>query len=342
MNDRIARARERHYPFVAQVMAEVTRARPGRHDVLATMCAEQLATGGKRLRAVLPVLVAEALGEDPSRAYPLAAACELLHNATLVHDDVLDGDTVRRGHPTVWARHGIGQAINLGDAMYFQALLCLERLIEPADVRWALARDLADAAARVIAGQARELELKDLPRPSCADYLDLVADKTAALFALPLVGAARLVGAPAALLDTLGEAARHLGLLFQVQDDLLDLWGDKGRNAAGNDVREGKISLLVVHALARAAPDDEARLRRVLQAPRDGTGDADVAWATRLFERAGALAAALDEIRGRQQALATLPGLATCPALAELVSGLSVAFTAPIAHLAPCVGEVGL
>jgi hypothetical protein len=66
-----------------------------------------------------------------------------------------------------------------------------------------------------------------------------------------------------------------------------------------------------------------------------------VAWATRLFERAGALAAALDEIRGRQQALATLPGLATCPALAELVSGLSVAFTAPIAHLAPCVGEVG-
>ena len=329
----ISAARTRHYPAIEALIREALGSVTGRGGLLSEMCAFHLATGGKRLRAVLAVLVAEALGSAGARAYPLAAACEVLHNATLVHDDAQDGDLERRGRPTVWARYGLGQAINVGDALYLAGLACLDRLEAPDGTRWALARHLVDGVGRVIDGQVRELELKDAPDPTLDAYVAMVEQKTSALFALPLVGAARLCGAGPEVLSALAEDATHLGVVFQIQDDLVDLWGDKGRDARGNDVREGKISVLVVHALGLADDDEAGRLRRVLREPRETTRAEDVAWAVELFARVGARDRALAEIGRREQAIARVPGLDDHPALARLITGLTAALTAPVALL---------
>lgn len=328
-----AQAHERHYPAIETILVEVTRSEHPDGSLLTTMCDYHLGTGGKRLRALLPVLLAEALGADAPGLYPFAAACEMLHNATLVHDDVQDRDGTRRGQPTVWARYSEPQAINLGDAMYFYSLLCLDQLDVSAERRWQIARMMLQSTTRVIDGQVREFELQAKRSPTPADYVQMVTGKTSALFALPLVGAATLCGATPALREALADSAVHLGVIFQLQDDLLDLYGDKGRQQRGTDIQEGKVSALVVHALELASPQDASRLSEILAKPRHETTAADVAWATRCMEECGSQQVALDEIRSRERAVAQLAGLAEVPAVLRLVTRLTEAFVSPISHL---------
>lgn len=329
----IASAHQTHYTAVGAILDEVVRTQHPAGSLLVEMCDYHLGTGGKRLRALLPVLLAETLQEDVARVYPFAAACEMLHNATLVHDDVQDGDTVRRGHPTVWAKYSVPQAINLGDAMYFYAMLCLDRLNTTDDRRWQLARLLLQSTTRVIDGQVKEFLLKDQPLPTPADYLQMIQAKTAALFALPLVGSGILYGAPPVLLEALEQSAIHLGVVFQLQDDLLDLYGDKGRDQRGSDIQEGKVSALVVHTYLLATPSDSRRLAEILAKPRNKTTAADIKWAIELMSTCGARDAVLSEIRRREEAVAGLTALATVPAVRSLLAGLTGAFVAPICHL---------
>src|SRR6185295_17019159 len=112
-----------------------------------TMVREHLASGGKRLRARLALTALTALGGERAHGIAWAAACELLHNATLVHDDVQDGDELRRGQPTVWARHGVAQAINAGDLLFALPYLAVDHLAAPDSLRYLLCRALAQAAA---------------------------------------------------------------------------------------------------------------------------------------------------------------------------------------------------
>ncbi len=333
ISEAIRQAHDRHYPAIAEILADVVEAQHGDGHLLSQMCRYHLGTGGKRLRALLPCLVAEALGRSAGPIYPFAAACEMLHNATLVHDDLQDGDTTRRGFPTVWAHYSTAQAINLGDGMYFYALLCLDQLDMFPELRWQVAQQLMTSTVRVIDGQVREFSLKEFAAPRPEQYLSMVERKTSALFELPLVGSARLCGASPELCDALTEAAAHLGIIFQLQDDILDLYGDKGRNEPGSDIREGKISALVVHALELADDADRTRLRAVLFADRLATSPDDVSWAINMMDKCGALSAALMEIKLREEQVATLSGLSVEPALRELVTQLTTAFVAPIAHL---------
>jgi geranylgeranyl diphosphate synthase, type I len=330
---KIAQAHTRHYLSIETVMADVVGAEHPQGSLLVEMCDYHLGTGGKRLRALLPVMLAESLDSDATRLYPFAAACEMLHNATLVHDDVQDGDTTRRGQPTVWAKFSSAQAINLGDAMYFYALLCLDRLDVDARRRWQLARLLLQSTTRVIDGQVQEFQLQEQPLPTTTDYVEMIQRKTSALFALPLVGSATLCDASPALRGALAEAAIHLGVVFQLQDDLLDLYGDKGRGQRGSDILEGKISALVVHSLELAAAEDREHLREILARPREETTTADISWATTLMEECGAQRIVLDEIRRREAAVASLKALDEAPETQALVTGLTKAFVAPIAHL---------
>ncbi len=333
IREAIRLAHGRHYPAIASILTGVVREQHGEGHLLAEMCQYHLETGGKRLRALLPCLVAEALGREAAPLYPFAAACEMLHNATLVHDDLQDGDVTRRGAATVWVRYSTAQAINLGDAMYFYALLCLDHLEVDATLRWQIARQLVTGTARVIDGQVREFALKEVGAPRPEQYLAMVERKTSALFALPLVGSAQLCGASQGLCQALAEAAVHLGIIFQLQDDLLDLYGDKGRSEPGSDIREGKISALVVHALELASSVDSARLRTILSADRGATSQADVEWATDMLVGCGARAAVLGEIRAREERVAALSGFAGEPALQALVRQLTSLFVGPIIHL---------
>ncbi|MBW2457396.1 MAG: hydroxymethylglutaryl-CoA reductase, degradative [Deltaproteobacteria bacterium] len=330
---RFSSLRDQYWPAIADHIDQVVDGTTPEDSSLTAMCGYHMDTGGKRLRALLPLMVAEALGESPDKLVALGAACEMLHNATLVHDDLQDGDLVRRGQMTVWNRFGVPQAINLGDAMFYFAVLLCQRVDAPAPRRETLVRRLLTATLRVIDGQEREFGLKARGNVSLDDYCTMVEGKTSGLFALPMAGAAELCGAPAELIAGLEEAARHLGVLFQIQDDTLDLYGDKGRELRGSDIAEGKRSALVVHALEHAGEDDARWLLGVLDKERTKTSREEIAEAARLLETTGSLRFALDEIRERRERAAQVPAVMAHEALQSLVVAMSDLFLKPIAPL---------
>ncbi len=269
--------------------------------VVAAMAGEHLATGGKRMRARLVMETCAAYGVEQRAAAGFAAAVEMLHNATLVHDDIQDGDTVRRGLPTVWARHGVAQAINVGDLML---MLPISRHVAslPVDevIRWRLAEALTRHAEAVVRGQADDLSLRD--RLQANPSLDAVEEllscaerKTAALFSLCAEGAALLAGKSPAEARSVAEPFAAVGVAFQLVDDLIDAYGDKGRAAPGNDVREGKVSILVAEHLA-LHPAERTWLLDILALPREQTRDAQVHHVLTRMAEGGALDAALSQV----------------------------------------------
>lgn len=325
--------RDSHWPEMEALMATFVRSATPPGSTLVEMCEYHMETGGKRLRALLPLLVGEAFGVDPKRMLPFGAACEMLHNATLVHDDLQDGDLVRRGRMTVWNRYGVPQAINLGDAMFYFAVLLTQEFDAPALRREQATRLLVTETLRVIDGQEREFQLKGLPDVTLEDYFAMVEGKTSGLFALPMAGAATLCDAPDSLCRALGEAARHMGVLFQIQDDTLDLYGDKGRDQRGSDIGEGKRSALVVHALRHASAHDAAWLRELLDRDRAATSQDEIDRAIELLTRTGSLRFALDEMARRKATALAIPEIEANPQLHQLVRGMCELFMKPLEPL---------
>ena len=325
--------RKRHLPEILFLLDDVIREAELAGSGLAEMCRYHFQTGGKRLRALLPLLVADCLGEDPAKAVAMGAACEMLHNATLVHDDVQDGDEARRGRETVWHRFGVARAINLGDAMFYFTLLLAQRAPVSGERREALARRMLIETLKVIDGQEQEFALRASPRPSLPRYFDMVEAKTARLFVLGMAGSAEMFGREARVLEGLTEAARQLGILFQIQDDVLDLYGDKGRDQRGSDIAEGKRSILAVHALENSLPDDAGWLLEVLDKDRAATSSADVERVARLFDRLGSLSFAVREMHDRRHAaLAAIDALEQ-PGLSAMMQGISETVLEPIREL---------
>ena len=333
MKDHLLKLRDRHLGDVMAVIDEVLAEETSVDSSLVEMCNYHLETGGKRLRAIMPIGVAEALGGGAEDVLPFSAACELLHNATLVHDDLQDGDETRRGEPAVWKRFGAERAINLGDAMLYWPLLCLDRLDCADDVYRSVVRRFARRTLSVIDGQEQEFQLKETESPTADRYFRMVEGKTGGLFRLVLAGGAELAGAKPPVVEAMEAAGSHLGVLFQIQDDVLDLYGDKGREERGADIREGKISALVVHFLQNAAADRAGRLRRLLAAGREGVSREQIDEIARAFREEGSLDAALDEIERRRDLVAEMPELDENPKLREMLIGLANWFVAPIDHV---------
>ena len=314
-------------PILETIAEAVPRpATPG-DGSMSDMLWYHLDTGGKRLRPLIVLMATEALGGDPEAALPFACGVELLHNATLVHDDYQDGDTVRRGEPTVWKRYGWEQSINAGDGLYFAGL----GLVGATRVSDANLRRLLETTSRrllqVITGQVDEFRLKTAFRPTEAEYIHVIRGKTAGLFALPLEGAAICAGLPDVEVARAAAVGDTLGLLFQVQDDLLDLLGGKGRELVGTDIAEGKPSLPVVHAVNEAPADVADRLAALVHKPRAETTPRDIAEAIGVLEQTGAIAYSLDRVRtwcGEVQS--------ENPALSGILSDIVSALVAPIAQ----------
>lgn len=303
------------------------------HTRLGEMLNYQMNTGGKRLRAVLPLMVAEALDVGADEMVAFGACCELIHNATLVHDDLQDGDRLRRGQPAVWVRFGAAEAINLGDAMLMLAPRCLDDVDVGDDLRWQVARRISQRVLDVIGGQQSEFELT-LEGASYDDYERMVAGKTSGLFALPMVETARLCSAPPEVIRGLEQAAHPLGVLFQIQDDILDLYGEKGRDDRGGDIREGKISALAVAFVAIADDDEVAQLQQILEAERRETADEDVRWVIDSFRDSGALDEAINRIARLRGKALNVPELADYPRLRGLIEHLCDVVVEPIADVA--------
>jgi geranylgeranyl diphosphate synthase type I len=242
-------------------------------------------SAGKALRPALALLSARAAGENAERGVPAAVAVELVHNFSLLHDDIMDGDTERRHRPTAWTVYGVGAAILAGDALLALAQDILLEDSAPEGL-WA-ARCLSAAVHRLIAGQGADLAFErrsDVTLPEC---LEMAGDKTAALMACACSIGAIHVGAQADLAMGLAGFGAHVGLAFQLTDDLLGIWGSPERTGKpiGSDLRARKKSLPVVAALTSGNPE-AGRLQELLgqQAP---LTDDDVALATRLVEDAG-------------------------------------------------------
>lgn len=261
------------------------------------MASYHLETGGKRIRGLIPIYILSKMGADPRKGIPLGAAVEMIHNATLVHDDYQDGDEFRRNRPTVWKKYSGPQAINCGDAMFHYAIGLMAKVPTDSSRLIRLIQKSVEATLAVIEGQAQEFLMKAEPYPGLTRYLEVVQGKTSGLLVLPFVAALEVLGLPEETIQAVGERAQDLGILFQIQDDLLDLYGKKGRDQAATDIAEGKVSALVAIFNDLANKADRERLAEILTKPRDLTGPDEIQDALGLFNQYDVKAKAQDEIQ---------------------------------------------
>ena len=224
--------------------------------------------GGKRMRPLLVLLSAKALGSIEDAHIRFAAVVEFIHTATLLHDDVVDLSTLRRGMPTANAAFGNAPSVLVGDFIYtraFQLMVGLANL--------PLLAHMAETTNTIAAGEVMQLVHAGDPDTQAEQYQEIIRRKTAALFAAACHGAALLHSAEAAKADALHDYGMHLGIAFQLADDLLDYAGDPdetGKNI-GDDLNEGKITLPLLHALKVG---DEAERRFVAETLRNKNGNA--------------------------------------------------------------------
>lgn len=238
--------------------------------------------GGKRLRPLLCMQVCDALGGDVDLALLPALAIEAVHAFSLVHDDIADGDRMRRGRPSLWARAGTGPALNAGDALMALGLGLAWRASP-----WAAAL-IHSATVSMIEGQHLDMSAEGCIAASVAEWERLAIRKTGALFAASsAAGAATARDGDDAVVESFWRLGERLGLAFQARDDILGVWGDPSRTgkSAGGDLARRKASLPVAAALDAGAPGLAAAL--------DDPGSS-VEGLLGLLEEAGARSRALD------------------------------------------------
>ncbi|MFG2094994.1 polyprenyl synthetase family protein [Streptomyces sp. NPDC048612] len=268
--------------------------------------------GGKGVRAALVLAAAQALGAAAEEAVAPAAVVELVHNFSVVHDDLMDGDPVRRGRRTAWSLFGTTQAILAGDALLAVAVDTLAHRF-PQRCPEAV-QELSGALLALVAGQGADLVFEDRADVGLDECLDMAAGKTASLLAASCALGALAAGAGAEQVDALREFGRHLGLAFQLVDDLLGIWGDTAVTGkpVGSDLRARKKSLPVVAALRSATPAGD-RLAGLYHRT-EPLDDAEIRTATRLIEEAGGRRWAQEEAkRQRTAALGRLAATEVTP-----------------------------
>ena len=212
---------------------------------------------GKALRPTLLLLACEAVGGTWHKAVPAAAAVELIHNFSLIHDDIQDNDRERRHRPTVWSIWGKPQAINAGDALATIAGLAMLGLTQhgiSAEKQLRAHRVIYEACLRMIEGQYLDISYESRFDIVVGDYLQMIERKTAALIAGSLEVGALLGTNAKAIIRGLSNFGRNLGLAFQIRDDVLGIWGDERKTGKpwGSDIRRKKKSLPIVYALEKA------------------------------------------------------------------------------------------
>lgn len=252
-----------------------------------------IGTGGKRLRPVLCLVAAEALGAKREQALPFAAALEIFHNMTLVHDDIEDGDKVRRDQPAVWVKHGLEHGVNIGDGMLvkayeavmgsYKAGLSPEKTMELFEI-------LNSTMMRIVEGQAMEMNFRGRADVTVDEYMDMVWRKTGILIGAAVAGGAVIAGASDNARDKLTEWGKNIGPAFQIRDDILDFTAGKGRgDIIGSDIREGKRSMIAIYTLEKLPADDKKKLLEILDKPREKTTGEDVEWVIGKFNECSAL-----------------------------------------------------
>ena len=268
--------------------------------------------GGKRMRPLLVLLSAKALGSITDAHIRFAAVVEFIHTATLLHDDVVDLSTLRRGMPTANAAFGNAPSVLVGDFIYtraFQLMVGLNNM--------PLLAHMAETTNTIAAGEVMQLVAAGNPDTQAEQYQEIIRRKTAALFAAACHGAALLHHADAAIAQALHTYGLNLGIAFQLADDLLDYAGDPeqtGKNV-GDDLNEGKITLPLLHAMQAGTPAESRRVAEVLR-QKDGSAFADI---MAIVHKTGGIEATREAaLNHQQQATAALAALTDSDSLAAL------------------------
>lgn len=276
---------------------------------------------GKALRPALVMLAARGSGGTAEQAIPGAVAVELVHNFSLLHDDLMDGDISRRHRPTAWTVFGRSSALLAGDALLS---LATDTLLDQDSPHAADAtRVLSSAVSQLIAGQAADLDFEQRLDVSLAECHAMVAGKTAALLGCSTSIGAVLAGAPRERVDRLRSFGAELGMAFQLVDDLLGLWGDPGTTGKPvlSDLRTRKKSMPVVHALTSGTAAGR-RLRELYSQP-EAMSDEQLQEAAEMVERAGSREWAHAECERRLGAARRQLELAECGPATEGLNELA-------------------
>jgi geranylgeranyl pyrophosphate synthase len=229
--------------------------------------------GGKRWRPALFLLICEALGKKENYCIDFAAIPEVIHNGTLVIDDIEDSSELRRGKPCVHKLYGLDISVNVGNAMYYMPLLALmtKEVQLSAEVLCGVYEVYVQEMINLSMGQAMDIAwhrgLANADNVDEADYLQMCAYKTGTLARMAAKMAAVISSADSALVDKLGRFAESIGVAFQMQDDILDLTGQefaKKKGGVGQDITEGKRTLMVIYTLKNANETDKKRLIEIL------------------------------------------------------------------------------
>ena len=256
---------EKYAPIVNRQI-EKYLPRSGRPMTLHQPMWELLDRGGKRFRPALTLLFCKAVGGQERRALPAASAVEILHNMTLIHDDIEDQSELRRGKPCIHIMFGQPAAINSGDAMLIKVFEAASDGSVEATTKNRLIRQFAERAFQITRGQALEFELNSRQSFTDEDVIEVLRNKTSALVALACEAGTIVAGGKKSQLSAATRFGEATGVGFQVVDDLLNVTGDvrKYGKEIGGDIREGKRTIMAAHLVKSASTEDRDQFMKML------------------------------------------------------------------------------
>ena len=319
-------------------VAQELRSRTKESGELGDALALHLGAPGKLARARLALAAGSALGVRREAALELAVACELLHNASLVHDDLQDRDDMRRGQPAVWAAFGDDVAINVGDYLLTKAMQTAASLPAHETARRRVVDAFATTTLTLLRGQTADNAARRSVSLSRADYEAIARAKTGALVVLPVEGALLLADADARTLERARAGLADLGAAYQVQDDLADVLGLKDGREPAADLSAGRPNAVTLHFLETCSEWERARLRAFLA--EGGSAEECAHWADAVRGSAAVASAVADAMRlaGRgREALASLP-----EPLARVLDRAAARMNAPLEAIERLIGESGI
>ncbi len=261
-----------------------------------------LEQGGKRIRPYMVLLGCGLCGGDPKEAIPAAIAIELVHNFTLIHDDIMDEAETRRGKPSVYRKWDSSTAILSGDAMFALAIEQFQYYGENAgyDKKQynALYQYFISSVRRICEGQMMDLNFASQEDISLQEYEEMIGAKTGALLSCALEMGGIVAGTDDQTIHKLGQIGLEAGVAFQIQDDLLDVVADfdKFGKKRGGDIREGKKTYLALFALERASTDERDHLLQILHKT-DDISDKEIQWVIDCYQRNGIIEESKKAIR---------------------------------------------